>query len=76
MPALRAAQMVLDRTGFHPTLTVQTPATPTADYRAWIPQERMEIMAAWLAEARAACERGEPEPAIDAVLVEDDEAQG
>ena len=81
--ALKAAIAILDRTGFHPTLAIQAPAAPTpADYRAWIPQDRMDIMSQWLAEARAACERNDPLPgeqraleqradeAEDAMLVE------
>ena len=80
---LRAAQMVLDRTGHHAglTLQVETPKPSSPEYFAWIPLERLEQMAAWHAEAKAAMERGEPEgdlpvlaaiePAVDAEVIDD-----
>jgi hypothetical protein len=58
---LRAAQIVLDRTGMHPKVDVQVQPPPrTAAHIAWIPTERLEQIAAWHAEATAAMERGEP----------------
>ncbi|HXG90537.1 MAG TPA: hypothetical protein VNJ02_19605 [Vicinamibacterales bacterium] len=75
---LRAAQLVLDRTGFSPALAVTvTPAAPRADHLAWLPSEQLAQMTAWITEARAAMARGDTPPdmrrdTIDAVLVEDE----
>ncbi len=80
--AVRAAGMILDRTGFHPTLTLEAPQEPVPPaHLAWVPRDRLTQIAEWIAEARAAMERGEPQPgelprlteAMDAVLVEGDE---
>lgn len=79
--ALKAAIAILDRTGFHPSLAVQvTHEEPHADYVAWIPQDRLEQMNAWIADAKAAMANGEPQvddviealaaPVEDAMLVE------
>lgn len=79
---LRAAQLVLDRTGFHPTLGVE--ATPSErPYMAWIPTDRLRQLVAWEQEAIEAMKRGDPVPqdyellpastdTFDAVLVEPD----
>lgn len=77
---LRAAQLVLDRTGFHPTLALQQAETPRLpDYFAWIPRDRLEQMATWFAEAQLAMSRGEaraalplPEAIQEGVLIDDD----
>ena len=74
--ALRAAGMILDRAGFHPTLAIKAetqPSQPTADLD-WMAPERMQQVATWVKEAREAMECGDPKPgdadAIDAELVE------
>lgn len=73
--AVKAAIAILDRTGHHPTLAAELPPQPTAaDYRAWIPQDRMDTLNAWLAEARAACERNDPLPGEVARVVEAEDA--
>jgi hypothetical protein len=69
---MRAVQLVVDRC-FHPSMAV--PETPTAsgpDYRGWIPQDRLAQITLWLTEARAAMERGDPQPdqIVDAVIGE------
>lgn len=73
--AVRAAGMILDRTGFHPTMALQAAPPAAPPFLPWIPHARLALMAEWMAEARRAMERGEPRalpPAIsvDAVLVE------
>jgi hypothetical protein len=74
---LRAAQLVLDRTGFHPTLSVAVQQPRVAEHFAWIPTDRLAQMQEWIAEAKAAMQRGEPtaeekdERTLDAVLVEE-----
>ena len=64
---LRAAQLVLDRTGFHPSVDVQM-KPPERDRRhfAWIPTARLEQMMTWgqqmvewETEAKAAMEAGD-----------------
>jgi hypothetical protein len=85
---LRAAQVVLDRAGHHPTLSVQH-TTGIPPYFAWLLPAQRDQMSLWLTEARAAMERGEPRPAArlalpvamavaaeaeDAELVEDDDS--
>jgi hypothetical protein len=68
---LRAAQLVLDRTGFHPSVDVQVQRELQAPaYLQWIPSERLEQMAAWHAEAKAAMERGDPTAAVTESLEE------
>jgi hypothetical protein len=81
MHVIRVGQLVLDRAGFHPTLTVQqsTPATPA--YFQWLKPEQLAQMTTWMAEAKHAMEQGEPQAATallpeatDAVLVDEDDA--
>ena len=73
--AIRAAQLVLDRTGFHPTkanagpngerpfaLTMNVGETRRAAAVGWVPIARLRTIAAWLSEAEAAMEAGEPKP--------------
>lgn len=65
-PVIRAAQIILDRTGFGPnaTVTLGPSSSPFAAYAAWIPQERLETLAAWIAEAKQAMAAGEPKPTL------------
>jgi hypothetical protein len=72
---------LLSRAGFAPglALTLTTDA-PTAPYLPWLPTDRLEQINVWIAEAKAAMQRGDPpadEPppinADDAVLVDRDE---
>jgi hypothetical protein len=73
---LRAAQLVLDRTGFHPGIDLHVqPAPAFAQYLPWIPQDRLDLMRAWLTEAKTAMESGDLTAGADiadAVLVEDE----
>ena len=68
-PVIRAAQLILDRTGFHPTLTVQTQTAEAPRHMAWIPHERLVQMNAWLEEAKEAMARGE-QPADELPVIE------
>jgi hypothetical protein len=61
---IRAAQIVLDRTGHHPTLDVRTVSGGLPDYFAWIPPHRLAQMEAWMREADAAMRRGAPQPMV------------
>lgn len=81
---LRAAQLVLDRTGFHPGVTVQVePPAPRGDYLPWMPDDRLQQINEWIAEAKDAMASGGPRAddvieaiseRTDAVLVECEEA--
>lgn len=72
--ALRAAGMILDRAGLHPTVAIEahTPPPKLSASLAWIPPERVAQMQVWFSEAREAMERGEPRPgdAVDAEFSE------
>jgi hypothetical protein len=75
--AVKAAGMILDRTGFHPTLTVQQQPVEAPAYLAWLPADRLAQIGEWITEAKVAMVRGEPLPDelvpdkyADAVLVE------
>jgi len=62
-PVIRAAQVVLDRTGFHPSAHVDVTRSmgmPVAEYMAWIPHEQLTVMVRWLRDARERMARGEP----------------
>lgn len=59
-PVIRAAQIVLDRTGFHPSMTVNF-KRPTED-RSWmrhLDTEELEQLSRLIAEAKARQARGE-----------------
>src|ERR1043166_2631936 len=81
--ALAAAKTVLDRAGFSPQLAITvTQQPPDAECVQWIPSERLELMAEWIADAKAAMVRGErPSQDFDVIdgqleLPEGDEPQG
>jgi hypothetical protein len=80
---IMAADKLLDR-GYgkaSQAISVQVQAPPSPAYFDWLPADRLEILTAWLAEARDAMERGDPQPAallpgdvdaMDAVLIGSD----
>jgi hypothetical protein len=84
--AVGAAFKLFDRTGFHPTLTVQQLEAPRVpEHFAWVPYERLKQMTLWLAEAKADMERGAPradalpalpEGTLDAVVITEPDPQG
>ena len=55
---LRAAQLVLDRAGFHPSLAVEVSHSDQGapDYGAFIPDEQLRQMGQWISEAKARME--------------------
>jgi hypothetical protein len=60
---IRAAQVVLDRTGFHPSMTLEVAQGSTSrvhEYMAWVPQEQLEQISQWLREAEDRMRRGLP----------------
>lgn len=61
--AVRAAGMILDRAGFHPSMLTaqQSPASAPA-YLRWVPEDRLQQINVWLREARLSMEAGEPRP--------------
>ena len=76
--AIRAAQLVLDRTGFHPTKAItgpngERPFAFTMDVGEtrrqaaveWVPTARLRTIAVWLSEAEAAMEAGDSRPVQD-----------
>lgn len=70
---LRAALSLLDRLGFHPSVSVQVAAQAPPPYFAWLPQDRLDLMHRWIHEAKTAMERGAQAPVagfIDAELIE------
>lgn len=77
-PVLRAAQIVLDRTGFPAGIDVKVAAADTAPppwvtLLPWIPDERFELMHQWLQEAADAKRRNDTwsgEASVEAELVD------
>ena len=63
---IRAAQIVLDRTGFGPSANLNVTRTPmpVGEYEQWLSEEEMsalrEVFEDYLAEAKRRCEAGEP----------------
>ena len=75
--AVRAAGMILDRTGFGPKVTIEAATPEPPPYLAWVPHDKLQLISEILAEARLAMERGDrpalpPPIRVDAVLVESD----
>jgi len=64
-PVIRAATAVLDRTGFHPAMTVQVDhgEPPAASWLRWLSRDRFNQILLWRDEARARMAAGlAPEP--------------
>ena len=73
-PVVRAAQVVLDRTGFHPSLTVQVQQQATiAAWAAYLTDEQLATVQTWIAEAKARLAAGEPTPPRQPLLPDDDD---
>jgi hypothetical protein len=84
-PVIRAATVVLDRSGLNPSITmkhVREPAVEESSPIEWVPNDRLQTMARWFEEARQAMERGEPrvmlppgpDDVLDADVVSDTDA--
>ena len=81
-PVIRAAQIVLDRTGFHPTLAVQAVRAPEIpDWASWLTDDELAEVSGMIARAQermsSGADREDSMPndvveAEDAVLVEED----
>ena len=71
---IRTAQLVLDRTGMHPTLAVQATQAGPPDYLRWLTREQLDQITVWMHEAKASMRRGDPLPAADPILL--DAAEG
>jgi len=74
-PIIRAAQVVLDRSGFHPSVAVQVSHEPTIPpWAEFLTDDQLQQIGQWIDEAKR---RMSALPAIeaDAVLVDDDDAQ-
>jgi hypothetical protein len=79
---LRACQLVLDRAGFHPTISVEhSKPMAAAPYARWMPDEQLAQIAVWIADARQRMAAGEAPPkpnqrayydAVDAVDAAED----
>ena len=82
---VRACQLVLDRSGFHPTLAIQAAPRPEpSPWARWLTEEQLRQIAVWVDDAKRRMSEGHaPTPvlrltasdAVDAVLVEDDDSQ-
>jgi hypothetical protein len=60
---LRAAQIVLDRTGFHPSISVQTSrAESRPQWVSWLTDEQLVQVSEWIAEAKRRMTAGAPPP--------------
>jgi hypothetical protein len=72
---VRACQLVLDRSGFHPSLTVshEDRREPSA-YTRWLTTAQLKQVAVWLDDAKRRMAAGEPPPLLghddDAICVE------
>jgi hypothetical protein len=63
IPVIRAAQLVLDRTGLGPTSTLTVDhATGGASYARWMTQEQARTVGEIVADSKARMEAGEPPP--------------
>jgi hypothetical protein len=60
-PVIRAAQVVLDRTGHHPSLSVHVnPQPQIPEYMAWVLSPQLEQVDVWLREAQQRMKDGLP----------------
>jgi hypothetical protein len=81
-PVIRAAQIVLDRTGFHPTLAVQAVRMEIPEYAAYLTNDELAEVQAMVLRAKERMTSGAPREDTmpnrdvdvqDAVLVEEDD---
>lgn len=80
---VRACQLVLDRSGFHPTLAIQAAPRPEpSPWARWLTEEQLRQIAVWVDDAKRRMADGyAPTPVlrltgsdtVDAVLVEDED---
>jgi hypothetical protein len=68
---LRAAQIVLDRTGFHPSLTMEVTPTKEAAWHRYVTDEELTQIAQITARAKQRMLIAQDPEVIDAVLVEE-----
>jgi hypothetical protein len=81
-PVIRAAQIVLDRTGFHPSMSVQVSHTDEIPpWARWLTNDQLRQVGEWIADAKTRMEAGaDPEDnlpnrdvdAEDAVVIDDE----
>ncbi len=81
-PVIRAAQIVLDRTGFHPSVSVELSRQEpqAAEWGPWMTDDQLRQIGQWIADAKRRMAAGEPpedrmpqpvEPE-DGVLIDDE----
>ena len=80
---VRACQLVLDRSGFHPTLAIQAAPRPEpSPWARWLTEEQLSLIGGCIEDAKRRMSEGyAPTPvlrltgsdAVDAVLVEDED---
>lgn len=70
-PVIRAAQIVLDRTGFGPSATLAiAPPPPKEPWAEWLTVEQAQVVTEFIADAKRRMRAGEPRPVIiDAYVV-------
>jgi hypothetical protein len=79
---VRAAQIVLDRTGFHPTVAVEQKSKDTPAWTRYLTDSQMEQIVVWMNEAKRRIVMGEEPPKAlppvveDGVLLEDEDVDG
>jgi len=74
MPALNAAKMVLDRTGFHPSVRIeQEPPAKSTEWTRWLTDSECEQMGEIIENAKQRMQSGSPLPSehVDAPLQHD-----
>jgi len=70
---VRACQLVLDRAGFHPSVTVEQVRQQPPDrtpWRQWLLPGQLEQIAEWMHEAKRRMNEGQPVPALEAHVEE------
>jgi hypothetical protein len=70
-PVIRAAQIVLDRTGFHPALSVQVASSAIPPWAQYLTDAQLRQVGLWIEEAKERMESGGPR----SLLVESLEAK-
>jgi hypothetical protein len=69
--AVRAAQLVLDRSGLHPTLAVRAESAPDQAWTAYVSPDEMAVVTEIIERAKRRMEAGEDPPVLVAPLIDE-----